>query len=187
MHEQSVTMRDLAQVPQLVDRIQRAEIRRLRQVEREWLHARRITAACQRERRIERGRLQLVAVASEPDEFRAGEQFGRAALIHVDVRRLVAVDRAVRIGQPGQRDGIRARAGRQRERQQPVVLERMAKPGGHRAREVVVAVRGRRAVVCSQQRFEQLGRDATDVVAAEIVNFDAHWTREWTCDRAHPT
>jgi len=35
--------------------------------------------------------------------------------------------------------------------------------------------------------FEPLARDATDVVAAKIVNFDDHWTREWTRDDAHLT
>ena len=99
VHEQAVAMGDRAQRGDFGDRVQRAEIRRLREVERERLHARRVAAAGERERLVERRRLELVVAARQAHQLRAGEELRRAALVDVDVRRLVAVDRAVRIGE----------------------------------------------------------------------------------------
>ena len=99
---------------------------------------------------------------------------GRAAFVDVDVRRRVAVDGAERVREAGKRHAVRARAGRDREHRQAVVLERPPEARRHAAREVVVAVRRRRAAVGRDDRLEQLGRDAADVVAAEIVDCLGH-------------
>ena len=42
-----MTVRDVAQLSYFVDAVERAKVGRLGDVQRKWLHARRIAAACQ--------------------------------------------------------------------------------------------------------------------------------------------
>ena len=129
-------------------RVQRAEIRRLREVERERLHARRVAAAGERERLVERRGLELEVAARQAHQLGAGEELGRAALVDVDVRRLVAVDRAVRVGERRERDRVRAGAARQREH-----LHRRARTARRSARSCRgCSRRRRRARPCPRWR-----------------------------------
>jgi len=80
----------------------------------------------------------------------------------------------VGFGEPGKRDEVGARAGRDREGVE-IAREDVAEAGGHGAGELVVTVGRGRPVIRGDDRFEQLRGDAAHVVAAEIVNFSAHW------------
>ena len=147
---------------------ERAEVGRLREVERERLHARRVAAAGERERLVERRGLELEVAARQGHQLGAGEELGCAALVDVDVRRLVAEDRAERVGERGERHRVRAGAARQREDPHRA-LEQRGEALVHGPGVVVVAVGCGGAGVRRQQRLEDLGGGAADVVAAEVV------------------
>ena len=108
---------------------------------------------------------QLAVGGRQVDELAAGEALRRAALVHVDVRRLGADDGLERTHHRGQRRDVAAGAVEDRERVD--VAEDLAHALLQRQGPVVVAVGGREAAVGRGDRRENGGVHARVVVARE--------------------
>jgi hypothetical protein len=151
--------------PQLVRRVERAELRRLRDGHHAGLHD--VLVAEPHELRGDEVRGELAVRRGDGEELEAAHPLGRAALVDVEVRALRADDALPWPQHRPQRDDVRRGAVEDEERL-GVGAELVAQALAGARRHVVGAVGGRVPVVDGGDRGHDLGEDGGVVVRVEV-------------------
>ena len=172
MHEQAVGPRDGADVPDLVDRIDRAAFGHLGDGDGGGFHDMGQPGPAPADftdRRFQRRRRHLAVGGGNRDQLGAvGVEFRRAALVFVGMAVLQAIDRVERLRDEAEAQRVGCRAGGDGIDDR-LRVEQFGKPRVQPAGHVVAAIGpGALRPVCLGDRFHDFRGDAGDIVRSEI-------------------
>ena len=166
MNDQAAIVRETAELAQLFDFVESAELRGLR--DREHSRLREVDDALGVQIGLEIGRAEFAVGRCDGNDLRTGKAFECAAFVALQVRRYRSQDGLPGTQQRTERRDVCARAV-EREKDFDVLAEVLAEARARTRRPLVVTVGRGVARIRFDDRFEDLGRNRRVVVAGKTA------------------